>query len=487
MGKEKNTDILAKYYAELKYDDIPADVIEKTKQVLLDCVGMMIGSPDLDKGVFAINLAKQMGESDECTIMGTNRRASAMAAAYANGELSHTMDHCVNMAPGHMSSFVFPAILATAEREHATGRDTLLALVAAVDLASRVGNSQGGFRIEVTEEQKKLSRGEQLALVRSFGFGCICFGGAVGAARLLGCDEDQIKDALGLAGFMLPEPSQNRSLFGPVRQSILKYGCAGWENMVSVAAALMAKDGARGDREIFDGKRAFWEMQGTHSRMEEKLTENLGKYYAIRDVRYKYYPCNGTFQAACDVTEQLVKEHDIRPEDIAHLSLTTEYICNGFMGDVIEYVSDVANSFTYCVSCAAHLVPVGPMWFAQETMKNQGILDLMKKIEILECDDCEAARLKDVEEGLGYINRRPVTVTITLKDGTVYQKYQELMRFMSCGVPEYAITNEQLEGKFCRNTEFKMSPEQQRKAMDALWNLENIDDVAAELMPLFVP
>lgn len=488
MGKTKNTDILAKYCSELEYDNIPADVLEKTKQVFFDCVGIMLGSPELDKGVFAINLAEQMcGNSDECTIIGTNKKATAMAAAYANGELSHSMDHCVIMPPAHMSSFVVPALLSIAERNHATGKELLLALVLAIDVASRVGLSQGGFRIEVTEEQKKLPRAEQLALLRSYGLGCICFGGAVGVARLLGCSEDQIKDALGFAGFMLPEPSHNRSLFGPVRQSILKYSPAGWQNAVSVAAGLMAKDGARGDREIFDGRGAFWDMQGTHDRIEEKLTENLGKFYAIRDVRYKYYPCNGTFQAACNVTEALVKKYGIKPEDIEHLSVTTEYVCNGFIGDVIEYVSDVSNSFAYCVSCAAHLVPVGPKWHMKETMKNQDILDLMKKVEFVESLECEEARQKDIQEGMGYINRRPTTVTITLKNGKVYKQSQEFMRFMSCGVPEYAITNEQLEGKFRRNSEFTLSLEQQEKAIKAIWNLENINDVATELMPLLIP
>jgi|GEM_PF-1519590 len=487
MSKEKNTDILAKYCADLQYEDIPADVLEKTKQVFFDCVGMMLGSAELDKGLFGIGLAEQMGKSDECTIIGTKKKVSAMAAAYANGELSHSMDHCIIMPPAHMSSFMIPAVLSVAELTHATGKDLLLALVLAIDVASRVGLSQGGFRIEVTEEQKKLPRAEQLALLRSYGLGCICFGGAAGVTRLLGGGEDQIKDSLGLAGFMLPEPSHNRSLFGPARQSILKYSPAGWQNLVSVAAGLMAKSGARGDREIFDGDHGFWAMQGTHARLEEKLTENLGKFYAIRDVRYKYYPCNGTFQAACNVTEALVNQYNIKPEDIKHLSFTNEYLCSGYLGDVIEYVSDISNSYAYCVSCAAHLVPVGPKWHMRETMKNQSILDLMERIECVESLEAEVARQKDNKEGMGYINRRPTTVTITLKDGTVYTQSQEFMRFMSCGVPEYAITNDQLEGKFRRNSEFTLAPEQQQKAIEAIWNLENINDVATGLMPLLVP
>ena len=58
---------------------------------------------------------------------------------------------------------------------------------------------------------------------------------------------------------------------------------------------------------------------------------------------------------------------------------------------------------------------------------------------------------------------------------------------MSCGHPDYAMTDEQLEGKFRRNSEFTLSKEQQDAAIEAMWNLENLEDIATELMPKLVP
>lgn len=65
-------------------------------------------------------------------------------------------------------------------------------------------------------------------------------------------------------------------------------------------------------------------------------------------------------------------------------------------------------------------------------------------------------------------------------------KSQEYMKFMSCGHPDYAITDEQLIEKFRRNCEFTLTPEQQDAAIEALLDLENIEDVA-DLMAKLVP
>ena len=67
MEKRKNTDIVAKYCANFKYEDIPEDVLKITKQVFLDTIGIMLGSVDLDKGRFGIELAEEIGGGqDEC-------------------------------------------------------------------------------------------------------------------------------------------------------------------------------------------------------------------------------------------------------------------------------------------------------------------------------------------------------------------------------------------------------------------------------------
>lgn len=487
MAKKLNTDIVAEYAATFRYEDIPEDVLTITKQVLFDTTGLMLGGADMDKGKYGIRLAQSFGSSDDCTIVGTDKRSSAFGASYANGETAHSLDSDILMAPAHMAPYVIPAILAEAERNHKSGKEFLQGLVLAIDIASRVGLSQGPFRNDC--DDKSLSRSEQMATIKTYGLGCDCFGGAVGIGNMLGFDADQMKDALGHAGFMLPEGSHHRFVFGP-RAGMLKYSPAGWECATAVAAAEMAAMGEYADREIFDGEHGFWAMQATPKRLEEWLSKDLGTYFAIRDVRYKYYPVDGTFQAPVNVTYEIVKENNIRVEDIEHIQVHIEYMTTSFNNKVIQYHTDGCNSMYWCVAMGAyaaqHDIEPGPLWYKEENMLNPEVLALMERIDYEEDPASEIAREKDNAEGMTYINRRPSTIDMKLKDGRVITKSQEFMKFMSCGAKDYAIDFDQLEVKFRRNSRFAVSKERQDQIIDTIKNLEKVEDMA-DFMKLLVP
>lgn len=478
MSGRLNTDILAEYCASFKYDMIPADVLEKTKQVFMDTVGLMLGGGGLEKGEYAIKLAQSWGNSNECTIVGTNLKSSAFGAAYANGEIAHCLDADVLMAPAHVAPYIIPAVLAEAERNHISGKDFVTALVLAIDVASRVGLSQGPFRNDC--DDKSLSRAQQMATVKSYGLGCDCFGGVAGIGNMLGFTEDQMKDAFGHCGFMLPQPSHHRFVFGP-RAGMLKYSPTGWECAVAVASAAMAAMGEYADREIFDGEHGYWAMQGTPKRLEEWLTKDLGKFFAIRDVRYKYYPVDGTFQAPVNLTFEMVEENHIKVEDIEHIQVHIEYMVECFENKVIEYHTDSCNSMYWCVAAAAYAaangIEPGPRWH-KEMLKNPEVLALMDRIDYEEDPASEIAREKDNAEGHTYINRRPSTIDITLKDGRVITKSQEWMKFMSCGHPDYAMTFDKLEVKFRRNSKYVLSDEEMDQVVATIKELENVADMA---------
>lgn len=485
MNGQKVTDIVADYCAKFRYEDIPADVLKITKQVFLDTVGLMLGGVDLDKGRLGIELARRIGGGvEECTLVGTNYKVSAAAAAYGNGELSHTLDGDILMNPAHMTTYMVSAILAAAEEKHVSGRELMTAMVLGIDIASRVGISQGGFRIECDDDS--LTRIQKMALAPRYGMGCLSFGGAVGAAHIYGCDTDQMKDALGHCAFFLPEGSHQRFLCGP-RAGMMKYSPAGWGNLVSISAAMLAQMGAFGDREIFDGEHGFWAMQGTLKKLDEWLYKDLGSYYAIRDVRYKYYPCDGIFQPACNLVEEIVAEHDIKPEDIEHIQIHCEFIAPAFLNKTIEYNTDCHASFPYSVSCAAHRIKPGPLWQTEKTRKDPSVLALMDRIGFEDYPACDEARHLDIDvEKLAFLNRRPQLVEITLKDGRKFSKSQMYMKFMSCGNPDYAITDEQLADKFRRNAEFTLAPEQIERAIDACLHVDEFEDTA-DFMALLVP
>jgi 2-methylcitrate dehydratase PrpD len=80
------TETLAKFSAELQFDDLPEDVVRETKRIILDIVGVALGGLDMDKGRIAINFARQIGGRPEATILGTGEKVPCPSAAFANGE-----------------------------------------------------------------------------------------------------------------------------------------------------------------------------------------------------------------------------------------------------------------------------------------------------------------------------------------------------------------------------------------------------------------
>ena len=90
---KKYTQILADYLANLKYEDIPAEVIERAKMITLHTVGVALGAAKAKTVREAIDVAKIMGSGEKgATIFGDGSKVSVTSAAFANGMMSDFLD-----------------------------------------------------------------------------------------------------------------------------------------------------------------------------------------------------------------------------------------------------------------------------------------------------------------------------------------------------------------------------------------------------------
>ena len=80
-------------------------------------------------------------------MLGTEFKTSVEHAALVNGILGHgdEIDEVLELF-GHTSAVLVPAVLAVAEREHCSGEDLIVALVAGYDVASRLAIA--GFSLD---------------------------------------------------------------------------------------------------------------------------------------------------------------------------------------------------------------------------------------------------------------------------------------------------------------------------------------------------
>src|SRR5512139_1921099 len=133
--------ILSEFASATDYERLPPNVVEVSKRVLLDTIGVMVAATTLEKAVLPIiQLVKDGGGKEESTIIGFGGKVPCWNAAFANGALSHALDYSTSdsrgVAPGGVT---VPAALAMAERiPHTSGKRLITAIAVGCEVVMRI-------------------------------------------------------------------------------------------------------------------------------------------------------------------------------------------------------------------------------------------------------------------------------------------------------------------------------------------------------------
>lgn len=133
------TKILADYAAGLKYEELPADVVEQAKKIILHTIAVSIASSNMSPTVNAAAVAAARRSGPDATIWGAKGvRVSPSDAVYANGTAADVLDWEDCTWTGHASAGAIPASFAYGEQKHAGGREVITAIVAAYEVYQRI-------------------------------------------------------------------------------------------------------------------------------------------------------------------------------------------------------------------------------------------------------------------------------------------------------------------------------------------------------------
>src|SRR2546422_10518673 len=118
---------IAHWIRELNPAGLDRAVIEKAKLCLIDMIGVAARAADLPCSRQATDYAAAMGGT-QATLIGSAARASVADAAFANATMAHGLvqEDMHTPSVSHIGVVVWPALLALAEQERATGIDFLL-------------------------------------------------------------------------------------------------------------------------------------------------------------------------------------------------------------------------------------------------------------------------------------------------------------------------------------------------------------------------
>ena len=281
MANETAT--LAAYVADLKFEDIPPEVLERAKVLTLDFLGSAIrarrdaeSTPSLLKMLEALALDGK-GES---TVFGDSKTWTPAVAALLNGALGHSLDFDDTHADSslHPSAPVVPAAFAVGEMVGASGRDVLTAIVAGYEVCCRLGNA--------LDPTSHYARGFHPTATAG------TYGAAAAAGKLFGLSKDQIIAAFGVSGSQAAGSLQ--FLVNGAWNKRYQVGAAA---MNGVIAATLARNDFVGSTELVEGKHGLLVGYSDNAH-PDKATAGLGKIYETHEDRRKavselpLHPCS---------------------------------------------------------------------------------------------------------------------------------------------------------------------------------------------------
>ncbi|MFC1934312.1 MmgE/PrpD family protein [Chloroflexota bacterium] len=460
---------LARFVCAAKFEDLPEAVVREAKRVILDSIGCALLGTICDRGKYAVELSRKLGGVLESSVIGTPDKVSSCGAAFTNGELINALDYdALEVPPGHYPPFVIPGPLALAESTGSSGKDLILAISLACEIACRVFRGLTPLKAVVEPDT---------GIVNAVtGQSQFIFGGTVGAGKILKLDEEKTTHALGIAGHFCPVPTFRKSQVTEPT-SMTKYGAAGWVSMATVTAALLAEMGYFGDTTVFDGEHGFWRMYAYGKWEPDKVMDKIGETWLFLGIEYKSYPCVRTVHGPLDSLINLVDKNALAPEDIETVKvLGNPWLARSPVSKQLLNHIVAQFSVPYVIACAAHRIPVED-WQASDTMQNPKILEFMKKVSVDTPPDWNERYEKDINSRWGG-GVEVVAIGKVFREDRMYAK----------GTPftDVHTTDEELVDKFRRSASRVLSANKINAAVGYLLELETLENVR-ELMKQVIP
>src|SRR2546423_13694749 len=263
---------LAEFISGLRYEQIPAEVRERLKLLILDALGCALYGAELE---WCRILRRTVADKDDaCALWGTKERMSAPHAALVNGTQvqSFELDDVHRAGVLHVGAVVLPALLAVAElKRNLSGREFLAAAAAGYETGPRVGLCMGPEHI-----------GQGWHSGATVGV----FAAGAAAARGLRLDAARTVHALGIAG------TQSAGLMAAQYGAMVKRMHAGRASQSGLYGALLAERGFTGIEDVFESE--YGGFCTTFSRSQDRfdlaeLTAGLGERWQNKGVALEIY------------------------------------------------------------------------------------------------------------------------------------------------------------------------------------------------------
>src|SRR5579871_1965458 len=440
---------MSRWAAGLQFQDIASEAVYQAKRFLLDSFGCALGGYKQHDVEIALDVLDEIAGPGRATVIGTGKRMDPVSAALANALMIRCMDYndiYWKQDPAHPSD-MFPAALAGCERAKSDGRELIVGLVLGHEFEMRFCEAAfPGIR----------ERGWHHATLTAFVSPIV-------AGRALHLSWEQIQHAIGIS-------ASRHSTLGAVtagKLTMMKNAVDPMATQSGVLAALLSEKGYTGPEHVVDGKEGLAHCLGPEWRLNV-LTDGLGDSWRITQCGMKAFPTEALTHTPISAVLDLVKEHDLRPEQVEKIHVRSLARAADILADPSKYdphsKETADHSLPYVIAAALVDRQVTPLQFTPEKIMDPLLRAQLSKVEVVADPEIEKA----------FPALQRVIVTIRTSEGQEFTRQLDFPK----GDPRNPLTDKEVEEKFSALAGPVLPPAAQKKVIRAVWELEKVDSVS---------
>ncbi len=300
-------ELLVQHVLNTTYDAIPENAIDAARREVLWALGTSVAGAAAEGSDRVAAFVRQQGGPEEATLIGIGGRYPAALAGLGNGVFAKALEYedkfWMDEAHGFgIGAAVVPAAFAVAEKlGRVDGKTLLTAVVLATDIQARL----------YLGAPKSLDTGWNATYVFAV------FGAAMAAAKLMKLNEEQCRNALGLAYTQMVGNRQSsvEGVFS-IRMQL------GFGVRNGINAAELAQQGIGGPQFPLTGKFGMYSLIFKEPEIDlDAPTRDLGRAFQGTRLGFKAYPCGAVVHPVLDAVNSLLARDGINAETIVAIKV----------------------------------------------------------------------------------------------------------------------------------------------------------------------
>lgn len=407
--------LIADWIAGFSLDHAPGVAHHEAQRSILDVIGVSLAGADHDTCRRVGALAAVEHGPGRCTVLGSAAPGSASAAALVNGTAAHVLDFDDVSYEGmvHATAVVWPTVLAAAEMVGTSGRQTMAAFIAGVEVDCALGRA---FTHDL------FWRGFWTTGM----LGAI--GAAAGAAKAMALDAATIVAAIEIAA---AQASGLRAIVG----SPMKPVACGLAAETGLRAAQLARAGIHGPDDLIGRRYGFAAMLNDGVLLREEVAK-LGRRYvfAAAPMAFKQFPICSYGQAAVEAL--LDAQAVLGSPPVRTICEVPAGIIDNMPYGRPNNPTEAQFSLPFALGAALAFGGVAPSHLTAASLADPRLAAAIDRIEVRVAAGEAATALAGAGAG--------AVVTVEAGDG---RRISRTVR-VPTGMPEQPISDGQLEVKF---------------------------------------